>query len=169
MTEVVYISLGSNLDDPLDQLQRAVRELDELPHTSVTALSRWYRSAPMGPQDQPDYLNAAACLSTDLPPLELLRQLQAIEQNHRRVRERHWGPRTLDLDILLYGDQVIDLPDLKVPHPGIYLRNFVLLPLADIAPELRFPDGSSLASRLENCPSEGIVPLSSGDTRGTTC
>jgi len=168
MTEVVYIGLGSNLDAPLKQLQRAVTELGELPKTRLTTLSCWYRSAPMGPQDQPDYYNGVAQLQTELPPLDLLRQLQAIEQQHQRIRGRHWGPRTLDLDILLYGDQFIDLPDLQIPHPGLYQRNFVLLPLADIAPALEFPDGSQLAMRLENCPSEGIVRLSSGDLCGTT-
>lgn len=168
MTERAYIGLGSNLDNPMAQLQRAVDELRTLPDTRLTALSPWYRSAPMGPQDQPDYLNGVAQLSTSLSPPELLRQLQAIEQRHQRVRGRHWGPRTLDLDILLFGDQHIDLPELQIPHPGIYLRNFVLLPLADIDPNLRFPDGSELAMRLENCPSDGIVRLSPGDICGTT-
>lgn len=168
MTEVVYIGLGSNLGDPLKQLQRAITELGELPATSLTAQSHWYCSAPMGPQDQPDYYNGVVQLCTALTPLELLRQLQTIEQQHQRIRERHWGPRTLDLDILLFGNQIIDLPDLQVPHPGLYQRNFVLLPLADITPALEFPDGSHLAMRLENCPSEGIVRLSSGDLCGTT-
>lgn len=168
MTEVVYVGLGSNLGDPLKQLQRALEELGNLPLTRLTARSSWYRSAPMGPQDQPDYYNGVAQLSTALEPLPLLRALQQLEQQHQRLRERHWGPRTLDLDILLYGTQFIDLPDLRVPHPGLYLRNFVLQPLAEIAPALQFPDGSQLATRLENCPSEGIVRLSSGDLCGTT-
>lgn len=168
MTEVVYIGLGSNLADPLDQLQRASLALSNLPDTTLIALSSWYQTPPMGPQDQPDYLNGVAQLNTTLPPTQLLQALQAIEQDHQRVRERHWGPRTLDLDILLYGDQVIDLPELKIPHPGIYQRNFVLLPLAEINPQLQFPDDSTLAMRLENCPSEGIVRLSPGDFCGTT-
>ncbi|WP_461482695.1 2-amino-4-hydroxy-6-hydroxymethyldihydropteridine diphosphokinase [Porticoccus sp.] len=168
MTEVVYVGLGSNLGDPLTQLQRALEELGNLPLTRLIKCSSWYRSAPMGPQDQPDYYNGVAQLSTALEPLPLLRALQQIEQQHQRLRERHWGPRTLDLDILLYGDQSIDLPDLRVPHPGLYLRNFVLQPLAEISPALQFPDGSRLAMRLENCPSEGIVRLSSGDICGTT-
>lgn len=168
MTEVVYIGLGSNLADPLDQLQRAALALSNLPDTTLTTLSSWYQSPPMGPQDQPDYLNGVAQLNTTLTPTQLLQALQAIEQDHQRVRERHWGPRTLDLDILLYGDQVIDLPELKIPHPGMYQRNFVLLPLAEINPQLQFPDGSILAMRLENCPSEGIVRLSPGDFCGTT-
>ncbi len=168
MTEVVYIGLGSNLADPLDQLQRASFALGNLPDTTRTALSSWYRTPPMGPQNQPDYLNGVAQLRTGLSPTDLLLALQIIEQDHQRVRERHWGPRTLDLDILLYGDQVIDLPELQIPHPGMYQRNFVLLPLAEIDPHLHFPDGSSLAMRLENCPSEGIVRLSPGDICGTT-
>ncbi|TNF06002.1 MAG: 2-amino-4-hydroxy-6-hydroxymethyldihydropteridine diphosphokinase [Gammaproteobacteria bacterium] len=168
MTELVYIGLGSNLAAPLDQLQRASLALGNLPDTTLTALSSWYRTPPMGPQDQPDYINGVAQLRTDLSPTTLLQRLQTIENDHRRVRERHWGPRTLDLDILLYGNQVIDLPELQIPHPGMYLRNFVLWPLAEIDPQLQFPDGSSLAMRLENCPSEGIVRLSPGDICGTT-
>jgi 2-amino-4-hydroxy-6-hydroxymethyldihydropteridine diphosphokinase len=168
MTERAYIGLGSNLDDPPEQLKRATEALANLPRTRLTARSPCYRSAPMGPKDQPDYLNGVVALDTELEPLALLAALQSIERKHQRIRERHWGPRTLDLDLLLYGKHVIDLPELRVPHPGIYRRNFVLLPLADITPALIFPDGSSLAQHLENCPSEGIVRLSSGDSRGTT-
>lgn len=122
----------------------------------------------MGPQDQPDFINGVAKLYTSLPPRKLLAALQAIEQAHLRKKDKHWGPRTLDLDILLYGEQVIDDFDLQVPHTGIHLRNFVLLPLAEITEQLIFPDGTSLVSHLENCPSGGIVRLSSGDPFGTT-
>ena len=168
MTEITYIGLGSNLDQPLQQLRDAVIELASLPGTRLVALSSWYRSAPMGPQDQPDFINGVAKLQTSLTPRKLLETLQSIERAHLRKRDRHWGPRTLDLDILLYGEQVIDDIDLQIPHAGIRLRNFVLLPLAEIAEPLIFPDGTSLVSHLENCPSDGIVRLSSGDPCGTT-
>lgn len=168
MTEITYIGLGSNLDQPLQQLRDAVIELTSLPGTRLMTLSSWYRSAPMGPQDQPDFINGIAELHTSLSPRELLEALQAIEQAHLRRKDQHWGPRTLDLDILLYGEQVIDETDLQIPHPGIHLRSFVLLPLAEIAEQLIFPDGTSLISYLENCPSDGIVRLSSGDPCGTT-
>lgn len=168
MTEISYIGLGSNLDQPLQQLRDAVIELASLPGTSLMTISSWYRSTPMGPQDQPDFINGVAKLQTSLSPRRLLEALQAIEQIHLRKKDRHWGPRTLDLDILLYGGQVIDDTDLKIPHPELHLRNFVLLPLAEITEQLIFPDGTSLVSHLENCPSDGIVRLSSGDSCGTT-
>ncbi|WP_438951232.1 2-amino-4-hydroxy-6-hydroxymethyldihydropteridine diphosphokinase [Porticoccus sp.] len=168
MAEITYIGLGSNLNQPLQQLQNAAIELASLPDTRLMALSSWYRSVPMGPQDQPDFINGVAKLYTSLPPRKLLAALQAIEQAHLRKKDKHWGPRTLDLDILLYGEQVIDDFDLQVPHTGIHLRNFVLLPLAEITEQLIFPDGTSLVSHLENCPSGGIVRLSSGDPFGTT-
>ena len=106
MTEITYIGLGSNLDQPLQQLRNAVIELASLPGTSLMTISSWYRSAPMGPQDQPDFINGVAKLQTSLTPRKLLEALQAIEQLHQRKKDRHWGPRTLDLDILLYGGPV---------------------------------------------------------------
>jgi len=168
MTEIAYIALGSNLDDPQQQVLQAITELDALPDTHITAVSPWYRSSPMGPSDQPDYINGIAELETDLNPLPLLKALQGIEDAHQRVRQKRWGARTLDLDILLYGDQVINHPELQVPHPGMATRNFVLYPLADIAPQLVLPDKISLAELLESCPSEGIVRHSSGGICGTT-
>jgi len=168
MTETAYISLGSNLNDPQQQVMTAVTELNGMPNTEVTGLSHWYCSAPMGPQNQPDYINGIAQLETTLNPEQLLRALQHIENLHLRERKEHWGARTLDLDILLYGNQTIDLPYLQIPHPGITTRNFVLLPLADIEPLLVLPDGTTLVSLLESCSSEGIVRLSSGDICGTT-
>ena len=168
MTETAYIALGSNLDKPQQQVLRAIIELEALPDTHVTAVSPWYSSLPMGPTDQPDYINGVAKLETTLPPLSLLKALQGIENAHHRVKLEHWGSRTLDLDILLYGNEVIDLPELHIPHTGMATRNFVLFPLADIAPQLVLPDGIALAELLENCPSEGIVRHSQGDLRGTT-
>jgi len=146
-----YIGLGSNLADPQAQLQRAFTELAQLLHSQLLARSSLYRSTPMGPPDQPDYLNAVAALETTLPPLDLLAQLQALETAHQRVRGERWGPRTLDLDLLLYADQTIDLPTLTVPHPGLCERNFVLYPLAEIAPGLVIPGFGALGELLARC------------------
>ncbi len=130
-----YVGLGSNLGDPLAQLRRAVRALAALPGTRLCAVSPRYRNRPLGPADQPDYVNAVARLATDLAPRDLLAALQDIERAQGRVRDgRRWGPRTLDLDLLLYGDEVIDEPGLRVPHPGLAERDFVVLPLARVAP-----------------------------------
>jgi len=143
--EVVYVGLGSNLQEPREQVRRALQELAQLPCTRLDRHSSLYRSNPLGPQDQPDYVNAVACLATELAPLPLLDALQAIEQAHGRVRDRHWGARTLDLDILLYGDRVIDLPRLQVPHPQMHRRSFVLKPLLEIAPGLAVPGRGPVA------------------------
>lgn len=138
----VYVGLGSNLDDPVNQVERALDELAQIANCHLTARSSLYRTAPMGPQDQPDYINAVAALETSLEPTVLLDALQSIEQLHGRVRKaEQWGPRTLDLDLLLYGEQCLDTPRLQVPHPGMKQRGFVLVPLHEIAPELVLPDG----------------------------
>ncbi|MCL4130917.1 UNVERIFIED_CONTAM: hypothetical protein GTU68_005698 [Idotea baltica] len=168
MTETTYISIGSNLDDPQQQVITAISGLENIPNTNVIVVSPWYRSSPMGPQDQPDYINGVAQLETTLDPQQLLNSLQNIENAHHRKRQEHWGARTLDLDILLYGTQQIDQPNLQIPHPGLTTRNFVLLPLADLAPQLVLPNGTPLVTLLESCSSEGIVRLSSGDICGTT-
>ncbi|WP_323813960.1 2-amino-4-hydroxy-6-hydroxymethyldihydropteridine diphosphokinase [Cellvibrio sp. NN19] len=157
---LVYIGLGSNLEDPLAQVMRAFGELAEIPETQLLARSSIYSSLPVGPE-QPDYINAVALLDTQLAPLALLDALQAIEQAHQRVRIQHWGPRTLDLDLLLYGDDVIDLERLKVPHPYLTQRSFVLYPLADITPDLHLPDGTPLADLLSHCPADGLVRMPS--------
>ena len=145
---VAYIGIGSNLGQPLDQVTTAIRALRRLPFSDFLAASPLYRSAPMGPSGQPDYVNAVASLLTGLGPEDLLDQLQAIEAAQGRVRAEHWGPRTLDLDILLYGDRTIDSPRLRVPHPGIAERAFVLVPLHDIAPALNIPGAGPLAQLL---------------------
>src|SRR5690554_4598604 len=119
----VYIGIGSNLDDPVAQVRQALVELSRLPLTQYIAASRLYRSRPVGPQNQPDFINAVALLRTRLSPLALLDQLQALEQRHRRVRQRRWGPRTLDLDLLLFDDSVLTLPRLTVPHPEMARRD----------------------------------------------
>ncbi len=128
-----YIGLGSNLGDSLQILTEAVHKLATLGSLQVSQL---YQSPPMGPQDQPNYLNAAVQLQTDLAPLALLDELQRFEQESGRVRLRHWGERTLDLDLLIYGDEQIQNERLTVPHVGVLERDFVLRPLLDIDPNL---------------------------------
>jgi len=154
-----YIGLGSNLADPRSQLLTAFDELARLPRSRLQATSSLYRSAPLGPPDQPDYLNAVAALETKLAPLALLAELQAIEAAHQRVRGERWGPRTLDLDLLLYADQRIDLPGLTVPHPGLPERSFVLYPLAEIAPALAIPGHGALDGLLEQCARGSLVVI----------
>ncbi|MGD8547744.1 MAG: 2-amino-4-hydroxy-6-hydroxymethyldihydropteridine diphosphokinase [Thiohalophilus sp.] len=131
-----YIALGSNLDDPQAQVRQAMTELQELANSRLITVSSLYRSSPMGPAEQPDYINAVAAIDTELSPHALLDALQDIEQAHGRVRKgERWGPRTLDLDVLLYGEQVIDDQRLIIPHPGIAERAFVLYPLYEITGE----------------------------------
>jgi 2-amino-4-hydroxy-6-hydroxymethyldihydropteridine diphosphokinase len=158
--EAVYIGLGSNLANPRSQLENALQELDNLPETMVTAASSLYESAPMGPADQPDYLNAVACIATALEPLALLDALQALELVHQRLRQQHWGPRTLDLDILLYGERVIDEERLQVPHPHMHKRSFVLQPLLEISPEIAIPGRGAAAGWLPRCEALQIRRLS---------
>ncbi|MBN7768475.1 2-amino-4-hydroxy-6-hydroxymethyldihydropteridine diphosphokinase [Marinobacter daepoensis] len=151
MTTDAYVGLGSNLDDPAIQLARAVSELAGLPGTTLVAQSPFYASRPVGPQDQPDFVNGAVWLRTRLPAHELLDHLQAIEHAHGRERLRHWGPRTLDLDLLLYGQESIRDPRLTVPHAELPNRDFVLQPLLDLNPGLTLPDGQSVARLRTLC------------------
>ncbi|POY44963.1 2-amino-4-hydroxy-6-hydroxymethyldihydropteridine diphosphokinase [Avibacterium gallinarum] len=145
----VYIALGSNLATPVQQLENALQALQQLPHSQLVAVSHFYQSKPLGPQDQPDYVNAVACLTTALAPLDLLDQLQRIEQEQGRVRLRRWGERTLDLDILLYGDEIIQSERLTVPHYDMQHREFVIVPLYDIAPNLTLPNGKNVADLVQ--------------------
>jgi len=145
---LAYIGLGANLDQPQQQLKQALRELAHLPESSLVAQSSLYHSKPVGPQDQPDYVNAVALIETELEPLALLDALQQLEQDHGRIRKRHWGERTLDLDIILIDDQIIDSERLQVPHPFAQQRSFVLFPLSEINPRLTFPNGMSLEQLL---------------------
>jgi 2-amino-4-hydroxy-6-hydroxymethyldihydropteridine diphosphokinase len=135
-----YVGLGANLDDPAAHVRRALDELDRISQTRLLAKSRLYRSAPLGPPDQPDYVNAVAGVLTLLGPEDLLRALNDIEARHGRGRSGpKWGPRTLDLDLLLYADLELRTEKLVLPHPGVHERAFVLVPLAEIAPGLRVP------------------------------
>lgn len=159
MTVVAYIGIGSNLDSPQQQVQRALQELAAIPGTRLITASPWYQSVAVGPGEQPSYVNGVAQLETGLDAHALLDHLQAIEQAHERVREVRWGPRTLDLDLLLFGTDLIQTARLSVPHPYLTQRNFVLYPLADIAPQLILPSGDSLASLLARCPPEGLSQI----------
>ncbi len=153
-----YIGLGSNLQDPLAQLRRATSALADLPGTRLTATSSVYRSRAVGPGGQPDYLNAAAALDTQLEPLALLHALQVIENAQGRKREERWGARTLDLDLLVYDDLVLDTPELTLPHPRIAERDFVLYPLAEISDTRSLLPGiASLDTLIETCPDNGIA------------
>ncbi len=151
-----YIGLGSNLDDPVSHVQQACKELKRLPECQVLACSSLYQSPPMGPADQPDYINAVAAIETTLTPHQLLLQLQAIEQCHGRKRERRWGARTLDLDLLIYADMTLSDETLTLPHPGLAERDFVLYPLQEIAPSLVVTGLGALDLLVSNCPSKGL-------------
>ncbi len=133
------IGIGSNLGDSVQNVHTALISIKALDRTRFLAASALYENPPMGPAGQPDYVNAVACVLTQLEPRELLARLQQIERQHGREPAVHWGPRHLDLDILTYGLREIGEPDLIIPHPGISERNFVLLPLLEIAPQLHIP------------------------------
>jgi 2-amino-4-hydroxy-6-hydroxymethyldihydropteridine diphosphokinase len=151
--------MGSNLADPAEQLRSAVEALTQLPQTELIGVSGFYQSDSLLP-GQPRYTNAVAALDSTLPPLELLDALQAIENGQGRERLERWGPRTLDLDIVLFGDRLIDEPRLKVPHYHMQERAFVLYPLAELAPaDLRLADGRSLSDLLAACPFVGLERL----------
>ena len=167
----VYIGLGSNLCDPVQQVRAALEDLSGLTETRLLACSFLYRTSPMGPGDQPDYVNAVAHLETGLGARDLLVALQGIERRHGRVRDgTRWGPRTLDLDILLFGGAVVDEPGLRLPHPEIGRRAFVLIPLADLAPpELEIPGQGRLADLLARCDGEGVVRLAERPPSACEC
>lgn len=141
-----YIGLGSNLDEPQEQIRRGVNHLEELPQSVVVLRSGLYRSAPLGPHDQPDFVNGVIAIMTELSPQELLSFLQAIEMKHGRDRRvERWGPRTIDLDLLAYSAMRLSSDDLTLPHPGIAKRNFVLLPWCEITPHYRVPGLATIA------------------------
>ena len=157
--ERIYIGMGSNLAAPDQQLRSAIEALAQLPGTTVAGVSAFYQSDSLLP-GQPRYTNAVAALDSNLAPLELLDALQAIENDQGRERLERWGPRTLDLDILLFGDHLIDEPRLKVPHYQMHLRAFVLYPLAELAPAtLQLPNSQQLSDLLAACPFVGLERL----------
>lgn len=152
---LAYIALGSNLASPLEQVNAAVQALGAIPQSRIVATSSFYRTPPLGPQDQPDYLNATVVLETALDAEALLDNTQRIELQQGRVRKaERWGPRTLDLDIMLFDNEVINTDRLTVPHYDMKNRGFMLWPLFEVAPDLIFPDGSSLKSVLDDLGAE---------------
>ena len=155
----VFIGLGSNLDDPISQVTSAVSALEDIDDVTVIAKCSFYSSSPMGPQDQPDYINAVVEIETTLFAHDLLDELQKIEQQQGRERKEHWGARTIDLDLLIYGMNQLNDERLTVPHVGLHLREFVLYPLAEIAPTLDIPTLSSMKQLVEHCPLNGLQRL----------
>ena len=152
---LAYIAIGSNLASPLEQVNAAVEALGEIPQSRIVAVSSFYRTPPLGPQDQPDSLTAAGVLETELDPEALLDNTQRIELQQGRVRKaERWGPRTLDLDIMLFGHEVINTERLTVPHYDMKNRGFMLWPLYEVAPSLTFPDGLSLKAVLNSLGAE---------------
>ena len=157
-----YVALGSNLDDPVEQVARAFDALADLPHSQLVLCSPAYRSRPLGPVEQPDFVNAVAGLLTRLDPEQMLMHLQAVEERLGRAKPvLRWGPRRIDLDLLVHGDSRRVGPDLQLPHPAIAERAFVLAPLADIAPDLMVPGlgrVSALARRVDAGALRRIAP-----------
>ena len=163
MTIRAYIGIGSNLNDPVAQVQEAIGELEMLPDTILVSKSSLYRGKPMGPADQPDYVNAVVGIDTLLSAGDLLQAMHRIEDLQGRERQREqWGPRTLDLDLLLYGNNRIDTPDLTVPHPGMHERDFVIVPLAEIAGNLKIPGRGQLSTLINNCENHSLKKLVTG-------
>lgn len=155
-----YIGLGSNLGEPVKQINKAIEQLKKLKNVKFISSSSFYESKPMGSQEQPDYINAVVEINTSLTAETLLAELQNIENNQGRVREEHWGPRTLDLDILLYGDEIINTDNLTIPHAGIKERNFVLYPLSELVmPEFNIPNSGKLDELLIACSMDGLKRL----------
>ncbi|MFQ5470566.1 MAG: 2-amino-4-hydroxy-6-hydroxymethyldihydropteridine diphosphokinase [Gammaproteobacteria bacterium] len=156
----VYIGLGSNLDDPVGQIRTAVCSLDELYGSKVITQSSLYQSEPMGPRGQPKFINAVVRLDTSLSAHELLDNLQKIEVRQGRIRSRkRWGPRTLDLDILLFGNEIVKDDILVVPHPGLSEREFVLYPLYEIAPDVKIPELGNIEKIIKKCPLRNMIRI----------
>ena len=154
---IAYIGLGSNLGERAAELRRAISALEALPEVSVGAVSRIYETEPWGNPDQPRYYNAVARITTTLGPRQLLTALKWIERRHGRTPGIRWGPRVIDLDLLLYGDQRVSRPGLEIPHRHMHERAFVLVPLRDVCPEYRLPDGRSLSAILNDLDAARVV------------
>ncbi len=138
---LIFVAVGSNVE-PMDNIPRCLDELRNIPDSTLLAVSSWYRTSPWGIEDQPEFVNLVVGLESRLPPRELLRETQAIEARLGRVRAQRNGPRTIDLDILLFGDRILDEDDLRIPHPGLTLRDFMLIPLIELAPDAMHPERS---------------------------
>lgn len=160
---LAYIGLGSNLNGPAQQVSQALTSLSAIQHTQCIRHSSLYGSAPQGPQDQPDFVNAVALIETALTPYELLKTLQDLEVRQGKVKQRHWGERVIDLDILLYDDVEMDDPTLTLPHPCIAQRDFVLLPLQEISPALCIPVQGSVQSLLDKLSEHYVTALADSE------
>jgi 2-amino-4-hydroxy-6-hydroxymethyldihydropteridine diphosphokinase len=160
-----YVAIGSNLNDPQAQVRTALVRLAALPQTRALLRSRLYKTRPMGPQDQPYFVNAAAGLLTQLSARELLAALLQIEQSMGRRRQERWGPRVIDLDLVWMPGETVDEPGLTLPHPGVSMRNFVLYPLADIAPTLAIPGYGNVSELLRAVGDDGIAVMESHENR----
>ena len=155
-----YIGLGSNLQDPQVQILRALNDLNQIPDTQLLTHSSLYKSKPMGPSDQPDFINAVAKITTSLDAETLLNVLQEIERKHKRVRKaEQWGPRTLDLDIILFGEMQISTERLQVPHLGLAEREFVLIPLQEIQADLIIPGRGELGDLIKQLPDYQLTKI----------
>jgi len=155
-----YVGIGSNLDEPLEQVRTAIAALARLPQSRLISISAGYRSRPMGPADQPDYINAAAGLLTRLDPRALLAELLRIERAMGRERGgQRWGPRRIDLDLLVHGNSAEDSDALVLPHAGVHERSFVLYPLADIAPAMNIAGRGRVDALVAACPDDDLQRL----------
>jgi len=154
-----YVGLGSNLDSPRERVLEAIERMKALAATRLELRSHLYLTRPLGPQDQPDYVNAAVGLLTQLTARDLLGELLGIERSMGRNRQERWGPRVIDMDLLWLVDAVIDEPGLTVPHPGVSTRNFVLYPLADIAPMIKIPGFGPVLDLKRDAGGDGISVL----------
>ena len=162
----VYIALGSNLNDPATQIQQGLSALAALPEVNDVRCAPWYRSRAIGPGNQPDYINTVASATTTLTPETLLRALQQIEDKQGRQRTIRWGARTLDLDLLLYNQLQYQTDSLQLPHPQLRHRGFVLLPLADLAPDLVLPNGYSITDYLAQCDTQDLQRIDTATATG---
>jgi len=158
-TNTVYIGLGSNLSNPVEQLNTAMKSIALMPFTQLIKRSSFYSSKPLGPQDQPDFINAVCEIETELEAEDLLKRLQTIELEQGRIKKRHWGERLIDLDILLFGKNLINSKDLVVPHSQIALRDFVLIPLSEIAPGLVIPNKGKVENLISTLTDSYLMPL----------
>lgn len=164
----VFIGLGSNLDEPAEQIKEALNALSQLPSSKSLRCAPWYSSKAIGPGDQPDYINTVVSMETTLRPAALLDQLQFIEKHHGRQRNIRWGARTLDLDILLYGNEIISTDSLEIPHTEMTRRGFVLQPLFDLAPNLTLPKNIKLSDCLNECDTSDLSLLKNIDSHEKT-
>jgi len=160
MTIRVYVGLGSNLEDPVAQILEAVEELEMIPDSILVSRSSLYQGKPMGPADQPDYVNAVVAMDTLLSAESFLQELQRIEGLQGRVRDgEKWGPRIIDLDLLLYGKHKINTPNLIVPHSGMHERDFVIIPLSELAGDLNIPGQGRLTALINKCENHSLRKL----------